>query len=367
MPFLDVRAHPWLWSAVGLALGVAAGLAAYALLYAVLARVARRTGSALDDAFVRRTRRPVRVLFPLLGLSFAFDMPTLGGAWVPPVRHGLELALIGAMAWLLVALVNVSVDVVASRYRMDVADNLQARRVRTQLDLLRRIVVSAVAVVALALALMTFPAIRNLGISLFASAGVAGLVIGIAARPALSNIIGGIQLALTEPIRIDDVVIVQNEWGRIEEITTTYVVVRIWDDRRLVVPLSWFIENPFQNWTRTTSNLLGTVFLYVDYTVPVEEVRAELERIVKGSDLWDGRAWALQVTDATDRTVELRALMSAANAGSAFDLRCLVRERLIAFLQRQHPGALPRVRADVREGDAGPPSRAAPAGPPAGP
>ncbi len=366
MPVLSADAHPWLWSAVGLVLGLAVGLAAYGMLYAVLGRLARRTGSVLDDVLVRRTRRPVRVLLPLLGLSFAFGLPTIAGRWVGPVRHALELALIGAMAWLLVALVDVAGDVVSSRYRIDVADNLQARRVRTQIGLLRRVVVAGVAIVALALALMTFPAIRNLGISLFASAGMAGLVVGIAARPALSNIIGGIQLALTEPIRIDDVVIVEGEWGRIEEITTTYVVVRIWDDRRLVVPLSWFIENPFQNWTRTTSNLLGTVFLYVDYTVPVEEVRAELERILKGTDLWDGRAWALQVTDATDRTVELRALMSAANAGTAFDLRCLVRERLLAFLQERHPGALPRVRAEVRETDGRKPPSAAPAGPAGG-
>jgi hypothetical protein len=195
--------------------------------------------------------------------------------------------------------------------------------------------------------LMTFPAIRHIGITLFASAGVAGLVVGMAARSTLSNLFAGIQIALTEPIRIEDVVIVEGEWGWIEEIGTTYVVVRIWDLRRLVVPLSYFIEHPFQNWTRVTADLLGTVIVYADYTVPVEEVRAELHRILQASEMWDGKVWGLQVTDATEHTLQLRALMSAADSSIAWDLRCHVREKLVAFLQERHPHSLPRVRAEL--------------------
>jgi hypothetical protein len=202
-------------------------------------------------------------------------------------------------------------------------------------------------VVALSVALMTFPSIRHLGVSLFASAGVAGIVIGMAARPTIANLLAGIQIALTEPIRLDDVVIVNGEWGWIEEIGTTYVVVRIWDLRRLIVPLSQFIEQPFQNWTRVTADLLGTVIVYADYRVPVERVRQELHRILEASGMWDGKAWGLQVTDATERTIQLRALMSAPDSGKAWDLRCLVREQLVAFLQREYPDSLPVVRAEL--------------------
>jgi hypothetical protein len=239
-------------------------------------------------------------------------------------------------------------DVVEQRFRVDVADNLLARRVRTQTAVVARVVQVLVIVLAFAAMLMTFPGVRQVGASLLASAGIAGLAVGLAARPALENLFAGLQLALTQPIRIDDVVIVEGEWGRIEEIGTTYVIVRIWDLRRLVVPLRHFIEHPFQNWTRSTADLLGTVFLHTDYTLPVDELRAELHRILRGTELWDGKVWNLQVTDATERTMTLRALMSAADAGTAWDLR----ERMIEYLRREHPRALPRTRAEI---DARPP------------
>jgi small-conductance mechanosensitive channel len=196
--------------------------------------------------------------------------------------------------------------------------------------------------------LMTFPTLRQVGTSVLASAGLAGLVVGFAARPVLTNLIAGVQLALTQPIRLDDVVIIDDEWGRIEEILSTYVVVRLWDQRRLIVPLSYFVENPFQNWTRTSADIVGTAFIYVDYSVDVERVRHELHRNLKDMSQWDGRAWALQVTDLTERTMQLRALMSAADAGLAFELRCTVRERLVDFIRRNYPRGLPRVRADVQ-------------------
>ena len=206
---------------------------------------------------------------------------------------------------------------------------------------------------------MTFPSLRAVGFSLFASAGAAGLIVGLAARPTLSNLIAGLQIALTDPIRIDDVVIVEGEWGWIEEINTTYVVIRIWDLRRLVVPLTHFIEKPFENWTRRSADILGTVFFYADYTVPVDEIRAALRRIVEASELWDGEVCGLQVTNATERTVELRALVSAATSPAAWDLRCIVRERMIEYLKRQYPESLPRVRAEFLTSDQNPGSTTA--------
>jgi small-conductance mechanosensitive channel len=202
--------------------------------------------------------------------------------------------------------------------------------------------------VTLATALMTFEKVRQLGTTLLASAGIAGIIIGIAAQRSIAALIAGVQMALTQPIRVDDVVIVENEWGRIEEITLTYVVVRIWDLRRLIVPTTYFLEKPFQNWTRVSTDLLGTVFLYVDYTVPVEEVRAELKRLAENSELWDGQVCVLQVTDTTEHAMQLRVLVSASDASNAWTLRCEVREKLVEFIQKNYPRSLPRLRADVQ-------------------
>ncbi len=274
----------------------------------------------------------------------------------PPVRafailhHALLVLFVLGLTWASMRLVRAVSGWVAHRHPTDVADNLEARRIRTQTDLLARSLNTLIAILGLAAVLMTFPAARQLGASLLASAGIAGLVVGFAARPVLANLIAGMQIALTQPIRLDDVVIVENEWGRIEEIGGTYVVIRIWDDRRLVVPLNYFLEHPFENWTRRSTNLLGTVFLWLDYATPFDVLRGELERICRASPRWDGRVCLLQVTDASERAVQVRALVSAANSGLAFDLRCEVREALIRFLQDRHPQALPRARQEMVDG-----------------
>lgn len=342
--------HEWLWAAGALVGAGLLGGIAHRAVFAVLGRLARSPDSVINTSLVRHARPPSRLIFPLLAVALAvpaLPLPeTVGGL----SRHIVGLGLIAATGWLVVALIEVLGDMVVHRFRVDVADNLKARRIQTQSQMLRRVAIVVVVVITAGLMLQTFPSLSHLGVSLFASAGIAGLVIGMAARPALSNLIAGLQLALTEPIRIDDVVIIEGEWGRVEEIGATYVVVRIWDLRRLVVPLTYFIERPFQNWTRRTADLLGTVFVHVDYTVPVEAVRQELHRILETSGLWDGKVWGLQVTDANAQTLELRALMSAADAGIAWDLRCHVRERLVAFLRERYPDALPKVRALVDRG-----------------
>ena len=237
-------------------------------------------------------------------------------------------------------------------------DELQARRIRTETRVLARTIKFFIVLIGVASALMTFPDMRHVGTSLLASAGVVGIVAGIAARPVFGNLIAGLQIGLTQPLRLDDVVIIENEWGVIEEINATYIVVKIWDERRLVVPLEWVIQKPFQNWTRTGSQLLGTVFLWVDYRTAIAPLRVELERVCKAAPEWDGRVAMIQVTDANERAVQIRALVSAADAGKAWDLRCRVREALIDYLQRECPDALPRLRAEVvAEGDHAPASR----------
>jgi small-conductance mechanosensitive channel len=332
-------------------LGGAALLAllAHFLIFLVLKRSASRTGSVVDDSFVAHARRPALVLLPLAAIAIVLPSLKLPPDLLEGVRHIVSLGMISAAAWLAVSLTAVLDDFISSKYKIDVSDNLQARRVHTRTLLARRIAVIAILIVAASAMLMTFPGIRHIGISLFASAGVAGLIAGMAARPVLANIIAGIQIAMTETIRIDDVVVLEGEWGRIEEIGATNVVVRLWDSRHLVVPLSYFIERPFENWTHTTADVLGTVFLYTDYNVPLEEVRLELYRLLLASEMWDGKAWSLQVTNATERAMELRALMSAPDSATAWNLRCHIREKLIGFLKEHYPQSLPRTRVDIRE------------------
>jgi small-conductance mechanosensitive channel len=341
---LSASWQPYLWSVLTLLGVVLLALIGHRLLFFAAGRIAARAPSAGKAALLRLSRRPSSVGLPLLAAFLALPGLPWPQRLTAYLQHLVVLGLIGVAAWLCMRLLDAVAETVGVTYRVDVKDNLRARKIETQVQLLRRIATVLVAVVAGSLMLMTFPSIRHVGITLFASAGLAGLVAGMAARSTLSNLLAGVQIALTEPIRIDDVVIVDGEWGRIEEIGTTYVVVRIWDLRRLVVPLSYFIEHPFQNWTRVTADLLGTVFVYADYTVPVEEVRVELRRILQASGMWDGKVWGLQVTDATEHTIQLRALMSAPDSGSAWDLRCHVREKLIAFLQLRHPESLPRLR-----------------------
>jgi small-conductance mechanosensitive channel len=322
---------------------------AHKILFSAGQRLARRSGSVIDNSLVRHGRNPAKWILPLLTVFLALPATSLPPGPLGIVRHIIALGMIASVAWLLIILIDVFEDAVADKYKISVADNLRARKIQTQIHVLRRTAIVVACIVAFSVMLMTFPSIRQFGVSLFASAGIAGLIIGMAARPTLSSLLAGLQIALTEPIRLDDVVIVEGEWGWIEEIATTYVVVRIWDLRRLVVPVSYFIEHPFQNWTRVTADLLVTVFLYTDYTVPVEEVRQELHRILKTTDLWDGKAWGLQVTGASGHTVELRALMSATDSSKAWDLRCLVREKLITFLQQKYPQSLPRTRVEMEQ------------------
>jgi small-conductance mechanosensitive channel len=262
-------------------------------------------------------------------------------------RHALGVCIICAVSWLCVRLLTGLEEFLLKQYNIETEDNLSARKMHTQLRIVKRIVTVIIIIIGFAAILMTFENVRQLGTSLLASAGIAGIIIGFAAQRSLATLFAGLQIAFTQPIRIDDVVIVENEWGRIEKITLTYVVVRIWDLRRLVLPITYFTEKPFQNWTRIKSEILGTVFIYVDYTASAQKIREKYFEIVEQSELWDGKVRNLQVTNTTERTMELRVLMSAKDASAAWDLRCEVREKLIDFIQQNYPDALPKVRGEI--------------------
>lgn len=323
---------------------IAAVVTFHVLRFAVLRTLGRKD---VLRVVLLRCEQPFELTLPLLALQFALlDAGTSvsPGAWLGALRHAVTIALIAVLTWFGMRAVSGIERAIALRHPSDIEDNLRARTVQTQARVLARTGMFLVGLLGLATVLMTFPNVRQLGASLLASAGVAGIVIGFAARPVLSNLLAGLQIALAQPLRLDDVVIVQGEWGRIEEITGTYVVVRIWDERRLVVPLQWFIENPFENWTRTSAQIVGSVFLWADYALPIAPLREELERITHAAPQWDGRTCVLQVTDADARAMQLRVLVSAKDSGRAFDLRCKVREGLIDFLQREYPQHLPKLR-----------------------
>lgn len=317
------------------------------LIDAMLTSLAARTSAQWDDLLLPLAGTAARRGLPLLALVLAKPVVAASPALADVLGNATSLLLIGLVAFLLYQAVDTSASFVLRQYRTDLADNLQARALYTQVAVLRKVAVAVIAVFTVASMLMVFEPVRQFGASILASAGLAGIVVGFAAQRSIATLLAGFQIALTQPIRVDDVVIVENEWGRIEDITLTYVVVRIWDLRRLIVPITYFLERPFQNWTRTSAELLGTVFLYVDYTMPIEPLRRELTNILAASRHWDGKVNVLQVTDAKERTLEVRALASAANASAAWDLRCEVRERLVTFIQAQHRDGLPRVRAAV--------------------
>jgi small-conductance mechanosensitive channel len=313
-------------------------------LFAFLERTFSKDHEGIVAALLRRAAPPSGFAFPLLAALVAIPELTFPPDVDAVLIKLTAIATVIAVAWAIIASIGLYADLVKHKYKLDAEDNLRARQVETRIDILGRTAVTVVVLIAFALAAMVFPAVRVLGTTLLASAGVAGIVLGIAARPLFENLIAGVQLALAQPIRIDDVVIVEGEYGHIEQIASTFVVVRIWDQRRMVLPLTYFIEKPFQNWTRTGSALLGTVFLYVDYSVPLQPLRDFLPKLLETEPKWDGAVNGIQVTDAKEATVELRVLVSARNSADLFDLRCNVRERLIAFLHQNHPTALPTTR-----------------------
>lgn len=345
-----------LWPLADVLMAVAAALAVTAILRMVANRLFRRVPEIRQIS--ARARNPFRVMLAAIGMHVAFSLNSAAAPWLPVVDWILVVVLIGAVAWFAVVMLLVLETAILAKYRTDSKDNRRLRRLKTQVILGRRVAVALLVVIAVACVLLTIPQVRALGAGILASAGVLSVVAGLAAQSSLTNVFAGMQLAFTDAIRVDDVVVVEQQWGTVEEITMTYVVVHVWDDRRLILPSTYFTTTPFENWTRRTAALLGTVELDVDWRVPLDELRAQLKTVVEGSGLWDGRTAILQVTDAVNSLVRVRILVSAEDSGTLFDLRCLVREAMVVFLQREHPQALPRQRWEV-VGAGGPGDRAA--------
>lgn len=290
--------------------------------------------------------KPLNYFLPLLMLNFGLKIMRLSPQVLYPTNKVIEILLIIGFAAILISIFRILEEYVLYKYDISQTDNLKARKIRTQFQFIRKVLIAFIVIVTFAIILLSFPNMRKVGAGLLTGVGIGSVIIGFAAQHSLTNFLAGLQIAFTQPIRIDDVLIVEGEWGKVEEITLTYVVLNIWDQRRLILPIRYFIEKPFQNWTRSTSEILGTVFIYADFAIPVDKIRSEFYRLLEQNPLWDKRARAFQVTDLKERTVELRALMSARNSGDAFDLRCYVRENLIAYINENFKEDLPKVRME---------------------
>ncbi|QWC57909.1 mechanosensitive ion channel [Erythrobacter sp. 3-20A1M] len=336
---------PWGWAAIAGG-AVLIALALHWVVFRLLRTLSHRSDSKADNIVVGRLRHPTRAA--LVGLALvlvAREVPAFDAVWAKIASFAMP-ALIG---WVAIAILHALIEAMKLRADITVADNLAARRRRTRLAMVNRIATFVIVFVTVGLMLLSIPGVRDIGVTLVASAGLAGLAVGAAAQPALKSLIAGVQMAITEPINIDDAVVVEGEWGWIEDIRTTYVVVKIWDERRLVLPTSYFLEQPFQNWTKQTANLLGTVFLYLDPATKIGPIRAEFERQVKANERWDGRVQVVQVTETTRDSIEVRLLMSAKNSPTLFDLRCDIREGMLEWLADHQPESFAKLRLSSLE------------------
>lgn len=318
-------------------------IVAYLFLKGIKAYI-HRSKTVMPSSLARRLHKAVYYFFPFLFMVIAIEPVAEHWEVLSKFKQWIQVGFYISFSFILIRLVFVLSDTIEDIYKIGEEDNLYVRKIQTQLQYIRRVLILVIAVMAISAIFLTFDSVKKLGIGLLSSAGVVGVVLGIAAQKSIGNLLAGLQIAFTQPMRLDDVVIVENEWGKIEEITLTYVVVRIWDKRRLVLPLNYFIEKPFQNWTRKSADIIGTVYLYADYTLPIAPLREHLTNVLEGSPLWDKEVNVIQVTNTTDKVMELRALVSAKNSPAAWDLRCLVREELVTFIQKNYPESLPKSR-----------------------
>ncbi len=316
----------------------------YVLILIVRISFGKATGFSFSNSIIKHFKTPAVFFLPLLALNFMLPLMRMKDSFYQTFHKIIGICLTIAFAAILIAVIKVIEDFIMNTYDLKKTDNLRERKIRTQLQFIRKLSVAIIIILAACAILLSFDNLRKLGAGLLTGVGVGGIIIGFAAQRSLANLLAGLQIAFTQPIRIDDVLVVEGEWGRVDEITLTYVVVRIWDQRRLILPINYFIEKPFQNWTRTSAEILGTAFLYLDYTVPVEALRKECMRLLEDHPLWDKRVGVVQVTNTTERAMEVRVLISAATSGNAFDLRCFMRENLVAFIQQNYPGSLPQTR-----------------------
>ncbi|HMH21683.1 MAG TPA: mechanosensitive ion channel domain-containing protein [Puia sp.] len=337
----------YVWDGILAGVAILIGLILKFMLSLLLRKKPRDGAPAfsVSRSMLARLGKPFSYFLPLLAFNLLLPMMKIKASFYPALNKTIEILLALSFANVLIAIVKVFEDYVYHSFDIQKADNLKERKIRTQLQFIRRLAISLIIVVTLCIILLSFNNLRKLGAGLLTGVGVGGIIIGFAAQRSLGNFLAGFQIAFTQPMRIDDVLVVEGEWGRVEEITLSYVVMKLWDQRRLVLPINYFVEKPFQNWTRTSADIMGTVFLYLDYTVPLDELRKELTRLLEMNPLWDKRVNLLQVTNASEKTIEVRALLSANSSGNAFDLRCDIREGLINYVMQHYPGSLPQTRA----------------------
>jgi len=345
--------QPWAWNLCVVVSALLLGFILKLIITGILHFYKNRNDYSLFKSIITHLGSPLNFFVPLLMLNFMLPLLLIDKVFLSPLDRIIGTLVIISFANLLICTFKIFEDYVYHQYDLTAEDNLKGRKVRTQMLFIRKVVIIIVVVVTLSIILLSFDSVRKIGAGLLTGVGIGGIIIGFAAQKSLSNFLAGLQIAFTQPIRIDDVLVVEGEWGRVEDITLTYVVVAIWDQRRLILPITYFIEKPFQNWTRSTSQILGTVFLYVDYTFPVDGLREELNRLLKTNKLWDKRVGILQVTDSKEHTIELRALMSARNSSDAFDLRCFIRENLLKYITANMPQSLPQTRYQRSEMDLG--------------
>jgi small-conductance mechanosensitive channel len=291
-----------------------------------------------------RLNKPLTWFLPLMALNLVLPLMELTSRQFTVINKITSILLIATFSMFLVATVKIFEDFLYHVYDLNKSDNLRERKIRTQIQFIRKLIISLIVVLGIGAILLSFSSLRRIGTGLLTGVGVGGIIVGFAAQRSLGNLLAGFQIAFTQPLRLDDALVVEGEFGRVEEITLTYVVLNLWDQRRLILPINYFIEKPFQNWTRTTAEIMGTVFLHLDYTAPFEEIRREFNRLLNASDLWDKRVGGMQVTETTEITVQVRLLVSAVNSGKVFDLRCYIRENMITFIQKNYPQCLPRTR-----------------------
>lgn len=342
--FLDLDTSQYL------IIGILILMASFAAAFYLLRQIGRDPRNILPVNFAQKVWLPLLIFLASLLLKVALISKIFVFDYTYEILNPIStLGIIISTTWLVILTLKILKNRMLRRYDVNTSDNLKARKIYTQFAVLENIIIFIIVILAIGIALMSFEGIRSVGVSVLTSAGIAGIIIGFSAQKAIGTLLAGIQIAFTQPIRLQDAVIVEGEWGWIEEIALTYVVIKIWDKRRLVVPSTYFIDTPFQNWTKNSADILGTVFLYTDYTVPVDSIREELDRLLENNPLWDRQAKVVQVTDATERTMEIRVLVSAKDSPTAFDLRVHIREKLIDFIKKNYPDSLPKTRIDFNK------------------
>lgn len=338
----------WLWNILLILCSVLLGIAIKIILIPLVRKeVIAQSSYSLFRSFIRRFNRLLSILIPLLVFNSLLPVTRFNAQTLQITGKITEVLLIVCFALVFIKSINVLEDYLYHRFDINKENNLRERKIQTQIVFIRKLLVAVIVVFSIAIILLSFDNMRKIGAGLLTGVGIGGIIIGFAAQKSLGNLLAGFQIAFTQPIRLDDVLIVEGEWGKVEEINLTYVVVNIWDKRRLVLPIQYFIDKPFQNWTRTTAEILGTVFIYTDFTVPVQKLRDKLTLLLNGHPLWDGQVAVLQVTDLKERTMELRCLMSCRNAGQAFDLRCYIREQMIDYIRTTFPKSLSKTRVEI--------------------